>query len=94
MEIEIKDIIQGIAILIIGVIVAWERAKRWYYRRNGKDRRQGDSNGQDLEVANNPHPTNMIPGYAPKCIDHIEAIAKINTQITNIYKELKRLNHR
>lgn len=77
MEFTIKDIVQAVAILIIGVIIAWEKAKRWHYKRNGKDRR-----------SNNPH---QQPGFAQTCKDHGEDIATIKANIITINGQVERI---
>lgn len=44
---EITEWVKGGLILIVSIIVAWEKLKRWRYKKNGKDRRQ-PSNPHDL----------------------------------------------
>ncbi len=36
---ELTEWIKWLLIIIVSAVMAWERLKRWYYRRNGKDRR-------------------------------------------------------
>ena len=42
--IEIGELIKWLVIIFIAIITTWERAKRWYYRRAGKDRRSSNPN--------------------------------------------------
>ena len=44
---EIGEWIKWLVIILVGVVMAWEKAKRWHYRRTGKDRRSSNPN---LEV--------------------------------------------
>lgn len=44
---EITEWVKGGLILIVSIIVAWEKLKRWRYKKNGKDRRQ-PANPHDL----------------------------------------------
>lgn len=31
-------------VILVGVVIAWEKAKRWHYKRTGKDRRNANPN--------------------------------------------------
>ncbi len=42
--VEIGELIKWLVIIIVAVITAWEKAKRWHYRRAGKDRRTPNPN--------------------------------------------------
>jgi len=44
---EIGEWVKWLVIVLVGVVMAWEKAKRWHYRRVGKDRRSDNPN---LEV--------------------------------------------
>ena len=41
---EITEWIKWLVIIIVALIMAWEKAKRWHYRRTGKDRRSSNPN--------------------------------------------------
>lgn len=41
---EVTELIKWFLIIIVSIIMACEKAKRWYYRRNGKDRRSPNPN--------------------------------------------------
>lgn len=41
---EIGEWIKWLVIVLVAVIIAWEKAKRWHYRRTGKDRRNSNPN--------------------------------------------------
>ena len=41
---EIGEWIKWLAISFVVIITAWEKAKRWHYRRVGKDRRSSNPN--------------------------------------------------
>lgn len=41
---EISDWIKWFLIIFVAIIMAWEKAKRWHYRRAGKDRRTPNPN--------------------------------------------------
>lgn len=43
-EVDIGEAIKWVAIAFIVIITAWEKAKRWHYRRAGKDRRSSNPN--------------------------------------------------
>ena len=42
---EVSEWIKWFLIIFVAIIIAWEKAKRWNFKRNGKDRRKP-----------NPHP--------------------------------------
>lgn len=41
---EITEWIKWFLIIIVSIIMAFEKTRRWYYRRNGKDRRSPNPN--------------------------------------------------
>ena len=41
---ETGEMIKWLVIIFVAVITAWEKAKRWHYRRAGKDRRSSNPN--------------------------------------------------
>ncbi len=41
---EIGEWIKWVVIILVAIIMAWEKAKRWHYRKSGKDRRSDNPN--------------------------------------------------
>ena len=41
---EIGEWIKWLVIILVAIIMAWEKAKRWHYRKVGKDRRSPNPN--------------------------------------------------
>ena len=41
---EIGELIKWFVIILVAAITTWEKAKRWHYRRAGKDRRSPNPN--------------------------------------------------
>ncbi|NVM21414.1 MAG: hypothetical protein HWN68_06505 [Desulfobacterales bacterium] len=80
MEQHIVQWVERVAILLVAIIIAWEKAKRWYYGKNNRDRRRPV----------NPAP-NMVPGKGDICIKHGEKLVKIETEIKNIKEYIKNM---
>ena len=75
-----EQIGQWIVIGIVVAFVAFDKAKKWFDTKNGKN----------AVFKYNPHP----PGDADTCKRHGEDIASIKTDITNIKEDLKRIERK
>lgn len=72
---------QPIAIFIVAIVIAWEKSKRWYYGKNGKDRRKpaiDSRSSQDNSVAH------YVPGKAKACIEQGKDMVEMGVEIKNL----------
>ncbi len=76
----IGEIAEKIVIYAVAVIIAFERVKRWRYKRNGVDRRK-----------DNPGDPMLVPGREETCIEHGEELVEIKNELKHINRRLNKL---
>ncbi len=76
----IGEITEKIVIYAIAAIIAFEKVKRWRYKRNGIDRRK-----------DNPGEPMLVPGREESCIKHGKALTRIENELIHVNRRLAKL---